>query len=93
VTDLPVSRITLRARVGASLATERVRDMVVAAAPALAERHGVDVIDVVASADAVECRIRGSQIVALGFAAELRRTTESWYEHTHDGAMLWKVAE
>lgn len=93
MTDALVSRITLRARSGTPLADHRVRDMVVAAAHALAERHGVETIDVVASPDALECRLRGSQIVALGFAAELRRTTESWYEHTHPGATLWRAAE
>jgi len=83
------STVTLRALSGAPLAERRVRDMVVAAANALGERHGVEVLRVDAAPDRITCVIGGDRLVALGFAAELRRTTSAWYEHTHGLGDMW----
>lgn len=73
--------ITLRALRGTPLADDAVRGIVVAAARALAERHGFELVDVLVEPDRVTCVINGDRTVALGFAAELRRTTNAWYAH------------
>ena len=85
----PTTTITLRALEGQPLADRAVRDMVVAAAKALAERHGVEVIDVATAPDRVTCTLATHRIAALGFAAELRRTTTAWYEHKHGAKAMW----
>lgn len=89
----PTTTITLRALKGEPLTDRVVRDMVVAAAHALAERHGVEVIDVAAKPDRVVCTLAAERIVALGFAAELRRSTNAWYEHKYEAGEMWGDAE
>lgn len=84
-----VSSVVLRALDGAPLGDERIRDLVIAAARSLAERHGLDVLDVRADPDRLTCVLATDRIVAMGFAAELRRTTETWYARKFDGASLW----
>jgi hypothetical protein len=86
---METTSITLHALRGTPLAERRVRDMVVAAAHALGERHGVDVLRVEAAPDRITCTIAGDRIVALGFAAELRRSTGAWYEHTQGVGDMW----
>jgi len=80
--------VVLRALAGEPLRDEKVRSMVVAAARALAEREGVELVAVDADPDRVTLLLRTDRIVALGFAAELRRGTDAWYRGRHN-ATLW----
>jgi len=80
--------ITLRTRSGIGPLDPAVRDMVVASAHALAERTGLPIDQVSADEEQITVRIAGPPIVAVGFAAELRRITERWYRGRY-GGILW----
>ena len=84
-----MTTITLRALAGEPLLDEAIARNVVAAARALAERTGVALACVTASADRVELDVEAPQRVAIGFAAELRRITERWRRQRYDGEPLW----
>ena len=87
-----MTSVTLRAAIGYPLADDRVRETVVSAARALAERQGVELVRLDVGGDQVTATLVGSEIVGVGFAAELRRTTEAWYTN-HTGALsLWGPA-
>lgn len=83
--------MTLRARSGIGPLDPSVRDMVVAAAHAIAERTGLPVAEVSADGEQVTVRVQGPPIVAIGFVAELRRVTDRWYEGKY-GGVLWGEA-
>ncbi|MEM7227309.1 MAG: hypothetical protein AAF432_00695 [Planctomycetota bacterium] len=83
------TRITLRALDGDPLEVEHVHDMVVATAKAIAERHGIDVLSVNSSTNHITVHLRTGRIESLGFAAELRRLTNSWYEEKYGIESLW----
>ncbi|TVQ58307.1 MAG: hypothetical protein EA377_00210 [Phycisphaerales bacterium] len=87
----PTTTITLRALKGAPLAETRVRDMVRANAHAIAERQGVEVLALENQPDRITVTLRAGRIEAFGFAAELRRLTEAWYESKYGGT-LWGEA-
>lgn len=70
------------------LADAQTRNMIQAAAHALAEREGVRLVRVTVDQTGVDLEIVGSEIVALGFAAELRRNTNHW-AHTHGALPIW----
>jgi hypothetical protein len=70
------------------LADPDVRRNVLAAANALGERMGVQVVEVTADDDALHICIQGPSVVAAGFAAELRRSTERWHVARYR-APLW----
>ncbi len=70
------------------LADALTRNMIQAAAHALAEREGVHLVRVTVDHTGVDLEIVGSEIVALGFAAELRRNTNHW-AHTHGAPQIW----
>ena len=75
--------ITLHARSGAPLEDDETRRMVEATARAIAERHGVNLIRLVTEDDRITATLTLPRLAAIGFAAELRRITTSWYrEHT-----------
>jgi len=84
-----VSRVTLRALEGAPLTHERIREMVIATAHALGERQAVRIVDVNADDRSITIAMEGSNIVAMGFAAELRRLTTNWYRHKFGVDTLW----
>ena len=67
---------------------ERVRESVVASARAIAERTGVELLDVRTSATALTAVLACDRIVAMGFASELRRASERWYRGRF-GGRLW----
>lgn len=71
------------------LADPRVRETVLASAHAIAERTGVAISDLHAGDDHVTVTIHADKLAALGFLAELRRTTERWYAAKHQGGTLW----
>lgn len=89
MTATPTTRVTLRALEGTPLQHENIRTMVVATAEALAERQGVRLIAVEADESSITATIAADRIVAIGFAAELRRLTTSWYRHKFGVETLW----
>lgn len=82
------SSVRLRARNEHALVDPALRERVLAAARAIAERTGVELITLNASPAGIEAVIVGEQITAVGFAAEVRRSTEAWFR-THTGESLW----
>lgn len=81
--------ITLRALEGTPLQHANIRSMVVATAEALAERQGVRVLSVEADDSSITATLEADRIIAIGFAAELRRLTTSWYRHKFGVDTLW----
>ncbi len=84
----PHSAVRLRARGVNALADPALRDRVLAVARGIAERTGVEMLGLRADPGGVEATLVGDELVAVGFAAELRRTTEQWYRG-RTGASLW----
>lgn len=80
--------VTLTAATGYPLADERVRETVRSAAHALAEREGVEIMQLELDGDSLTVTLLGPEIVGVGFIAELRRATESWHEK-RTGRALW----
>jgi len=85
--------VRLRALSGTPLADERVRSTVIAAAEALAERSSVVIHRLEASETALTLTLGIDKLAALGFLAELRRITSTWYEAKHKDGPLWGTAE
>lgn len=85
----PGTEITLTALEGEPLRHDRIREMVVATAHAIAERQGIEVIDCSTTDTSITARLAAGRIEALGFAAELRRLTTSWYRHKFGVDSLW----
>ena len=83
------SQITLRALEGEPLRDERIREMVLATAWALAERHGVEVLEAYAAPSSITVKLNTGRIEAIGFAAELRRLTTRWYTQKFGVHTLW----
>ena len=81
--------MTLRALTGEPLAEPAVRDMVMAAAEAIAERSGVRLHAVMAAPDRLTLTIGGDRLTAIGFAAEVRRLTTAWHRGKYGGGDLW----
>jgi hypothetical protein len=65
--------------------------MVEATARGIAERTGIELLNVWADEGSVEVTVEGSTIIAVGLVAELRRTTNRWHQ-THAGTPLWVTA-
>ncbi|MSQ90834.1 MAG: HAD-IIIA family hydrolase [Phycisphaerales bacterium] len=61
-----------------SLARPSTRAMVESAAHALAEREGVHIARIEIDEEGVEVEVVGEEIVAVGFVAELRSSTNRW---------------
>ena len=80
--------ITLHAE-GSPLADERTKGTVSAAAHALAERFGIEVVGLATANDSIEVTLGADEVTAVGFAAELRRSTNTWYASRHNGQALW----
>ena len=86
------SSITLRALEGEPLADDKIRDMVIATAHALAERHGLKVLHVETDPDQATFTLNAGRIEAVGFPAELRRLTTRWYTQKFGERTLWGEA-
>ncbi len=84
-----VTSVTLRALEGLPLKDPRIRDMVVATAESLAERNGVQVLDISTEPDHIAVTLAAARLVAIGFAAELRRLTTRWYTRKFGVSTLW----
>jgi hypothetical protein len=74
------------------LADEGVRRIVVASAEALAERNGVRLARTETTPASLTLTILGPALVAVGFAAELRRATEAWHRSKY-GSPLWSEGD
>jgi len=83
------TEITLRALAGRPLADQRVREMVIATAQAIAERQGISVAELRAEPDRITVFLNAGRIEAIGFAAELRRLTTRWYTQKYGERTLW----
>lgn len=86
------STVTLRALEGAPLADRQTRDTVIATARAIAERTGVDILDLAAHDDHITVTLRCPKLAAIGLAAELRRLTNRWRQQKQ-GRSLWGEPE
>jgi len=84
----PRSAVRLTARNAHALVDPALRDRVLSVARALAERTGVEIVQLDATPSGVDATLIGEEIVAVGFAAELRRSTEQWYS-ARFGHSLW----
>ena len=82
--------ITLHAQ-GTPLADERTKETVVAAAHALAERFGIRVTDIGTKPDTLTVTLAADEATSVGFAAELRRNTNAWYQTRHPRDPLWRT--
>jgi hypothetical protein len=74
--------ITLHAQ-GSPLQDERTKQTVIAAAQGLAERFGIQVVDIGTSPDTLTATLAADEATSVGFAAELRRNTNTWFESKH----------
>jgi hypothetical protein len=83
------STVRLRALSGAPLADDAVRTTVVATAHAIAERTGVALLAIEAAADSVTVTLGTDKLAAMGFLAELRRLTNTWFARKRSGESLW----
>ena len=86
-----VTSVTLRAQTRA-LEDERVRATVESAARALAERQGVEVVELRIDDEALSATLVGPEVVGVGFVSELRRATEAWYTQRTGEETLWGKA-
>ncbi|HVZ93123.1 MAG TPA: hypothetical protein VG797_01290 [Phycisphaerales bacterium] len=85
----PLTTIRLRALEGAPLADPVVRETVIAAAHALAERNNVAVRAITAHDDHITATLELDRLASIGFAAELRRITNKWYAAKFKEPNLW----
>lgn len=81
--------MTLRALEGEPLADPKLRDLVAATARSLAERHGLEVLDLKTTPRTITVTLNVERIAAIGFAAELRRSTTRWYTQKYGVDTLW----
>ncbi|MCB9845030.1 MAG: HAD-IIIA family hydrolase [Phycisphaeraceae bacterium] len=85
-----VSRARLVAAEEGALRHPRVRATVASSVRALAERTGVGLRDVFVDEDSIEMEVEGTPLLAIGMAAELRRSTDAWHLAKH-GTRLWRA--
>lgn len=84
----PRCAVRLSAKGAGALADPSLRERVLTVARSIAERTGVEVVHLAADPTGVVATLVGDDLVAVGFAAELRRVTEQWYR-ARTGASLW----
>ncbi len=84
--------VTLHAAAEVDLGEPRLRQALTTAAQALAERTGVRLLALEWNTRSVAATVEGGEIVALGFAAELRRTGERWWRAHGGSGPLWAGA-
>lgn len=84
--------VRLRALSGEPLADADVRQTVEAAAHAAAERAGVRLLSLETTPTALTVTLATDKLAGMGFMAELRRATNSWYEKKYRDGPLWGTA-
>ena len=87
--QVEVGMVTLHAAPAVDLREPRLREAISAAAEGLAERTGVRLAGLDWNTHSVTAAIEGGEIVALGFAAELRRTADGWWRAHGGSGPLW----
>lgn len=87
------STVRLTAIHGSPLAEGKVRATVVATAHAIAERVGVPILHVGTDDQSVQVTLGCGQVESVGFAAELRRLTNSWYTSKFNLGPLWGAGD
>lgn len=86
----PRTSIVLRALSGEPLKNEPVKSIVESTAWAIGERTGIAVVSVQTLPDRAHIVLECSRLESIGFAAELRRLTQRWYEKKFPGSgHLW----
>jgi len=83
------STVRLTAVHGTPLDEPVVRSSVVAAAKALAERSGVPVYHLQTTEAMIELQLGVGRLEAVGFAAELKAITNTWYQERYRDGPLW----
>ncbi len=86
---METSTVRLRALRGSPLDDPKVRGTVEATARAILERTGVTLVAIASDGGSVTVTIAADKLAALGFLAELRRLTNSWYEGKFRAGTLW----
>ena len=84
--------ITLHAAPQADLREARLREAITAMAESLAERTGVRLAALDWNTHSLTATVEGGEIIALGFAAELRRSTDGWWRSHGGSGPLWAGA-
>lgn len=84
-----LAEFRLSALAGEPLKDGPTRAMVESSARALAEREGLTLTHLELGPAHVAGRLNAEDVVALGFAAELRRVTNAWYERRYRDGPLW----
>ena len=86
---MDATTITLHTSDGQALSQERVRETVMATAAALAERFAIEVTELDANDESLTMTLIADEVTSVGFAAELRRNTNAWYESKYKNGPLW----
>ncbi len=89
MSDPGIARAALASHPEAELDDPRVSETIVAAARGIAERTGVELVEIEWRSRTLAIGVRGPEITAIGLLAELRRSTERWYRD-HGGGPLWQ---
>jgi hypothetical protein len=82
--------ITLHKSEEASLGYHRLRSTVMAAAAGLAERSGIPLVRMELGESTLSVTLECDELTAVGFAAELRRSTNAWYQFKTRSGPLWR---
>jgi len=83
------STVRLSALSGTPLDDAMVRATVEATARAIAERTGVPILSLSIHDARITVVLKADRVAAIGFAAELRRLTNTWYESKFRDGPLW----
>ena len=89
MSDAGIARASLATHPEAELDDPRVPDTIVAAARGIAERTGVEIVEIEWRSGTLAVGVRGPEITVIGLLAELRRSTERWHLD-HGGGPLWR---
>lgn len=81
--------VRLRSPAGRPLADPALRQTVLAAARALAERAGLTLLALEATDRTLTATLATDRLTALGFLTELRNSTNAWYQAKFDAGPLW----
>ena len=88
MSDPGIARASLASHPDADLEDPRIPETIVAAAKGIAERTGVELVEIEWRSGTLAVGVRGPEITAIGLLAELRRSTDRWHRD-HGGGPLW----
>lgn len=86
---METSTVRLRALRGRPLDDPKVRSTVEATARAVLERTGVGLTAIESDGSSVTVTLAADRLAAMGFLAELRRLTNTWYQNKYHAGELW----